>query len=111
MSKHKTYRVNVSLKHPHGTVFIEHLTQIRKAQIERQEINLISASELARDLIVKALSPSREEVEPVMKDRGISIDVKGRGTIRVPKNVVDQIGISKGDRVDVHITKHKAQST
>ena len=106
MPEPKTYRINVTLKPPHSTLFIEELTRHRKQELEEHCLNMTSSSELARALIVKALEPGFEP-GPTLENIGISIDKQGRGTIRIAKKHIDNIGLEKKDRIDLTITKHK----
>ena len=101
MSKPKTYRVNVTLRSAEATPFLEELSRIRSQEISARALNLTAASELARDLIVKALAGKR------FSDIGISVDQKG-ARIRLNKSQTLKTGLQKGDRIDLIIIKRKS---
>ena len=111
MSKHKTYRINVSLKDDIATKFMVLLQDTRKREIEDNNLQLMSASRLVTILIQKALDLSLNQV--TFKDKTINFQEKrSRFNIVFYPSDLKQLEkndfkIEKGLKVNVSI--HKTQ--
>jgi hypothetical protein len=101
MLEPKTYRINVTLRPPESQTFIRQLTQVREQQIEQHNLNLTSASEFARTLIIMGL----QKPPATLSNIGVSIDSKG-ARIRLNKTQTEDLGLEKDSRIDLVITKH-----
>jgi hypothetical protein len=109
MSKAKSYRTMLTLRGSTAERFLQDLHDIQQQELNTKGLASTTGSEYARTLIERSYSlhvSSLPLAGQTLNDIGISIDSKG-ARIRLNKTQTEMLGLQKGDRIDLVITKHK----
>jgi hypothetical protein len=108
MSKAKSYRTMLTLRGSTAERFLQDLHDIQQQELNTKGLASTTGSEYARTLIERSYSLEAPSITigQTLNDIGISIDSKG-ARIRLNKTQTEMLGLQKGDRIDLVITKHK----